>query len=426
MVMNYIKQEIKKGINFHKVNTNRFKTNLFAIFLTTPLKKESVTENALLPLVLKRGSAIMQTQELICKKLEDMYGASFDCGIDKSGNNHVIKFYLETLNNNMIPTNENIVEEAFKLLFDIIFNPLIINEGFKEQYIDGEKNKLKQIINSKIDNKAKYAMDRCIEEMYKGKPYELYKYGYIEDLNKINGNSLYEYYKKLINDCKIDIFISGDAEDNIIEIIKDSEQIKKLNERDAKYTINGDNEEKNEVEVKLVEEAMDVMQGKLVLGLDVVDVKENEKYAVSVYNIILGGSANSKLFQNVREKASLAYTAGSSYLRQKNNIIIKCGIEIENYEKATEIIKEQLKEMEDGKFTDADIENAKNIIISTVDGIPDSQDSEISYYLGQELTREFVSLHEYIEKIKNVKKEDVEFISKKIKINTIYFLKNDK
>lgn len=426
MDMNYVKQEIKKGINFHKINTNRFKTNLFAIFLTTPLKRETVTENALLPLVLKRGSAIMQTQELICKKLEEMYGASFDCGIDKSGNNHLIKFYLETLNNNMIPTNENIVEEAFKLLFDIIFNPLIINEGFKEQYIDGEKNKLKQIINSKIDNKAKYAMDRCIEEMYKGKPYELYKYGYIEDLNKINGNSLYEYYKKLINDCKIDIFISGDAEDNIIEIIKDSEQIKNLNERDAKYTINGDNEEKNEVEVKLVEEAMDVMQGKLVLGLDVVDVKENEKYAVSVYNIILGGSANSKLFQNVREKASLAYTAGSSYLRQKNNIIIKCGIEIENYEKATEIIKEQLKEMEDGKFTDADIENAKNIIISTVDGIPDSQDSEISYYLGQELAQEFVSLQEYIEKIKNVKKQDVEFISKKIKINTIYFLKNDK
>lgn len=424
--MNYIKQEIKKGINFHKISTNRFKTNLFAIFLTTSLKRETVTENALLPLVLKRGSAIMQSQESICKKLEEMYGASFDCGIEKSGNNHIIKFYLETLNDNMIPTNENIVEEAFKLLFDIIFNPLIINEGFKEQYIDGEKNKLKQIINSKIDNKAKYAMDRCIEEMYKGKPYELYKYGYVEDLNKINGISLYEYYKQLLNDCKIDIFISGDAEDDIIDIIKSNEQIKNLNERDAKYTINGDNEEKNEVEVKLVEEAMDVMQGKLVLGLDVIDVEENEKYAVSVYNIILGGSANSKLFQNVREKASLAYTAGSSYLRQKNNIIIKCGIEIENYEKATEIIKEQLKEMEDGKYTDADIENAKNIIISTVDGIPDSQDSEISYYLGQELTQEFVSLQEYIEKIKNVKKEDVEAISKKIKINTIYFLRNNK
>lgn len=423
--MNYIKHEIKTGINFHKISTNKFKTNLFAIFLTTPLKRETVTANALLPLVLKRGSSLMQSQEVISEKLEEMYGAGFDCGIDKSGNNQVIKFYLETLNDNFIPTNENIAQEAFDLLFDVIFNPLIINNAFKEQYVDGEKNKLKQIISSKIDNKAKYAMDRCIEEMYKGKPYELYKYGYIEDLSKINGNSLYTHYKQLLNECKIDIFISGDSEDNIIDIIKNNEQIKNLNERYPKYTINGDNEEKQEVDAKLVEEAMDVMQGKLVLGLDVIDIEENEKYATSVYNIILGGSANSKLFQNVREKASLAYTAGSSYLRQKNNIIIRCGIEIENYEKAVEIIKEQLKEMEESKFSDEDIENAKNIIESTVDGIPDSQDSEISYYFGQELAREFVTLQEYIDKIKKVKKEEVEAISKKIKINTIYFLKNN-
>lgn len=423
--MNYIRQEIKNGINFHKISTDKFKTNLFAVFLTTSLKRETVTENALLPLVLKRGSALLQSQEVISEKLEDMYGASFDCGIEKSGNNQVIKFYLETLNNKFIPTNENITEESFRLLFDVIFNPLIINNGLKEQYVDGEKNKLKQIISSKIDNKAKYAMDRCIEEMYKGKPYELYKYGYIEDLSRINGNSLYMYYKKLLSECKIDIFISGDNEDNIIDIIKNNEQIKNLNERTPKYTISGENEDKKEVEVKLINESMDVMQGKLVLGLDVVDVDENEKYAVSVYNIILGGSANSKLFQNVREKASLAYTASSSYLRQKNNIIIKCGIEIQNYEKAVEIIKEQLREMEEKKFTDEDIENAKNIIVSTVDGIPDSQDSEISYYFGQELAKEFVTLQEYIDKIKKVKREEVENVSKKIKINTIYFLKNN-
>lgn len=424
--MNYIKQEIKNGINFHKISTNKFKTNLFAIFLTTPLKRETVTANALLPLVLKRGSSILQTQEVISEKLEEMYGANFDCGIEKSGNNQVIKFYLETLNDNFIPTNENITQKAFELLFDVLFNPLIINNGFKEEYIDGEKNKLKQIINSKIDNKARYAMDRCIEEMYKGKPYELYKYGYVEDLSRINGSSLYTHYKQLLNECKIDIFISGDVENNIIDIIKNNEQIKNLNERKPKYTISGENEEKQEVEVKLVEEAMDVMQGKLVLGLDVIDVEEKEKYAASVYNIILGGSANSKLFQNVREKASLAYTAGSSYLRQKNNIIIRCGIEIENYEKAIEIIKEQLKEMQEGKFTDEDIENAKNIIISTVDGIPDSQDSEISYYFGQELATGFVSIEEYMDNIKKVKKEEVEAISQKVKINTIYFLKNDK
>ena len=167
------------------------------------------------------------------------------------------------------------------------------------------------------------------------------------------------------------------------------------------------------------------MQGKLVLGLDILNINEEEKYAVSIYNIILGGSANSKLFQNVREKASLAYTAGSSYLRQKNNILIRCGIEIQNYQKTVEIIKQQLKDMEEEKFNEDDINNAKNIIISTVDGIEDSQDSEISYYFSQELTSNFVSIKDYIKNINKVTKENVVTIAKKIKINTIYFLKNN-
>ena len=70
------------------------------------------------------------------------------------------------------------------------------------------------------------------------------------------------------------------------------------------------------------------------------------------------------MFQNVREKASLAYTARSNYVRQKNNIYIRCGIEIENYEKALKIIKEQLEDMKNGKFTEEDLANSKKYMIS--------------------------------------------------------------
>ena len=96
-----------------------------------------------------------------------------------------------------------------------------------------------------------------------------------------------------------------------------------------------------------------------------------------------------------------------------------------NYQKAVEIIKQQLKDMEEEKFNEDDINNAKNIIISTVDGIEDSQDSEISYYFSQELTSSFVSIKDYIKNINKVTKQDVAAIAKKIKINTIYFLKNN-
>ena len=173
--MNYIKQNIKPGITFHKINTNKFKTNLFSIFITTKLERENVTKNALLTAILRRGTKKMPTQELISQNLENMYGASFDCGVEKTGDNHIMKFYLESINNEFLPSQENLSKECLDILIDIVFNPYVENGSFKEEYINGEKENLKQIIEGKIDNKAKYASDRCIEEMYKDKPYGLYK-----------------------------------------------------------------------------------------------------------------------------------------------------------------------------------------------------------------------------------------------------------
>lgn len=423
--MNYNKEEIKQGITIHKINTNKFKTNLFAIFLTSKLNKEDVTKNALLTAVLRRGTSKMPTQEEISKNLENMYGASFDCGVEKTGDNHVLKFYLESINNEFLPSEENLSKECIDILIDIVFNPIIENGAFKQEYVDGEKENLKQIIEGKIDNKAKYALDRCIEEMYKDEPYGVYKYGYIDDLGKITASNLYEYYQEFIKRVKIDIFVSGNLNNNIINEIKENETIMQLNERNAEYNVNKENGEKTRIqEPNVVFESMQIAQGKLILGLDVLDNKKESKYSTSLYNIILGGSANSKMFQNVREKASLAYTAGSTYLRQKDNIFIKCGIDIPNYEKTVELIKEQLTQMKNGEFTDEDIENAKTLVDASVGSISESQDSEITYYFSQELSDEFVSTEDYINKINNVSKEQIVEVANKIQINTIYFLKD--
>ncbi len=423
--MNYIKQNIKPGITFHKINTNKFKTNLFSIFITTKLERENVTKNALLTAILRRGTKKMPTQELISQNLENMYGASFDCGVEKTGDNHIMKFYLESINNEFLPSQENLSKECLDILIDIVFNPYVENESFKEEYINGEKENLKQIIEGKIDNKAKYASDRCIEEMYKDKPYGLYKYGYIEDLKNINAKDLYEYYLQLIKNAKIDIFVSGDLDNEILNSIKENEIIKNLNERDPKYNVNKENEVKERVnEPKIIKESMQVTQGKLILGLDILENKKESKYATSVYNIILGGSANSKMFQNVREKASLAYTAGSIYLRQKDNVFIKCGIDIPNYDKALEIIKQQLEQMKNGDFSEDDINNAKLLISSTIGSIPETQDAELTYYFSQELSDEFISIEDYINRINSVTKEQILNIANNVQINTIYFLKD--
>lgn len=422
--MNYQKQEIKEGINLHTIKTSKFKTNLLSVFITTPLIKENITKQALIASVLRRGSRSMPTSEEISIALEEMYGASFDCGIDKIGNNHIIKLYLETINDEFLPEKNDILQKAINTILEIAFNPLVENGTFKEEYVKTEKENLKQIIEGKKDNKAKYSLDRCIEEMYKDMPYGLYKFGNVEDLEELTAKELYSYYKEMIKKCKVDIFISGEIDENeTVKIVVEDENIKAL---DARNIVQ---QEKEKLPIKeepdIVKESIDVTQGKLVLGLNIENASDESKYVALVYNMILGGGANSKLFQNVREKASLAYTAGSNYIRQVNNIFIRCGIEIANFDKALEIIKKQLEDIRNGEFSDADLQNAKQTIISTIKFIPDEQDTEVTYYFGQELANNQVSFEEYIDKVNSVTKEQIIELAKFIKIYTIYFLTNE-
>lgn len=428
--MEYKKQKIKQGIKLHNINTNKFKTNLIAIFLTTPLSREYVTYDSVLTAVLRRGTKNMPTQEEISKTLEGMYGADFDCGLNKNGDNHVIKFYLESLNDDYLPKQgENMLKNSIEKLTEIVFNPYLENGKFKEEYVNQEKENIKQRIEARKDNKAIYARTRCVEEMYKNEPSGFFNYGYVEDLNNIDSKNLYEYYQKLLEECKIDIFVSGKADirENL-KIINENNNINNLKQRNANYIVNKIIS-KTEPQERKIEEKLDVAQGKIVIGCDIIfneeDLKdENLKCEAMLYNSLLGGSANSKLFQNVREKESLAYTASSSYVRYKSNIFINAGIEIENFDKAINIIRKQIEDLKNGDFTEEQIENEKKGIISQIDTIDDEQDTEIIYFLGQELTDVNETIDQYKENIRKVTKEQIQNVAGKVEINTIYFLKN--
>ena len=394
-----------------KLQSNKFKTNLVALFITVPLTKENCTKNALLTSVLRRGTNNLKTQEEISKRLEELYGAGFNCGVDKLGNYHVLKFYLETLENTYTLNSENLLQEGINLLLDIVFNPLVENNGFDKVYVEQEKLNLQKLIESRKDNKALYAKERCLESMFADESYALYKYGLVEDLSNINEIDLYAYYKELLKNCKIDLYVTGNNIDNIKvpEISsKNLPQIENLHVAPEKPSI--------------VNESQDVTQGKLIIGLD---VGNSDKAVVSMYNTILGGGANSKLFQNVREKASLAYSAGSSYIRRKNVILIQTGIEIENYDKTVKIIEEQLQDMKNGKISDEEFNSAKQLITSSIELIEESKEDMITFYFDQNLFDEHLNVTEYKEMIKKVTKEDVIKIAQKVKEDTIYFLTNN-
>lgn len=417
--------ELKTGIKAHLIKTDIFKTNLISIILTTPLKKKNVTKNALIPFLLKRGSKNFPTDEQISLRLEELYGTSLNCGIDKVGDNQIIKFVAESIDNNYTLKGEDIIKDVIDLLVDVTFNPYMENGKFKDTAIETEKAHLKELIEAKINNKDFYAYNKCLENMYEFNGYGLYRFGYVEDLEKITLDDISEYYFELIKSAKIDIFISGNFDEkNIEKILRENKILQSLGERNPDYIVTNPSTEivKKVDNPKEVQEKMDINQGKLTIGYNILDKQSNSRNIGIVFNSIFGDGASSMLFQNVREKAGLAYTVRSGFVKPKNIIMVSSGIEIQNYEKALEIINEQIKNIRDGKFTDKDINNAKTYIISGIKNIEAEQDTEIVFYMGQELSGNYFSIEEYIKNINSVTKEQIVEFAKSLQINTIYFL----
>ena len=425
--MNKTSYDLKQGIKAHFIKTDLYKTDLTCIIITTPLKRETVTLNALIPFMLRRGTKRLSNQSLLNKEFENMYGAAFNCGIDKMGDNVVLKFYIESISNEYALNGENILEMNLNNLLELVFDPVQNGELLNEEFLSLEKENLKKVINKKIDDKDSYALDRCISNMYGDEKFGLYKYGYEDDVDKISIKDISDYYNWLIQNSKVDIFVSGNIDTNKIEeFLKTNDNIKKLRPRIENYILNNEfTESKQNVEnINEISEKMDVTQGKLVIGLDILSNMENLQIVSLVYNAILGDGANSMMFQNVREKASLAYSARSTLVKQKLNIFIRCGIQIENYEKAVDLIKVQLENLKKGNFEEKDVQNAKTYLISSLKNVAEEQDTEVIYYIGQEISKTNMSLEEYINKVEDVTKEQIIELANSIQINTIYFLRN--
>ncbi len=412
---------INEKVVIHFIKTDKFKSNVIATFLLTELNRENITKNALIPAVLRRGTATLNTMKDISIKMDDLYGALFDASVDKIGDKQAVQLYTSVINNKFALSGEDLMSEALNFMYEAIYNPYLENGVFSEEYVKGEKETLREIIKGKINNKGAYAMFRCTEEMFGENPYALFKYGIEEDLETITAENLYARYKELLETSEKHFYVCGDVNEDEVKAFFCSkfeerevadELLKPLTKPEIKHD-----------SVKEVVEKMDVTQGKLVLGYDVdVDLSKESFYKMTVYNTILGASSNSKLFQNVREKASLAYTTRSTYLKHKGVLFVTAGIELDKYEKALELIKIQVDDMRKGNFSDEDLVDAKVFLKNLFNSIKDDQITVIELSIGQFILGVNDTIDEMIAGFDKVTKEDVIEMANKINLVTNYWL----
>lgn len=419
--MELIEKQLNNGINLHIDTTDKFKTVTINLYIHNQLA-EDATKYALLPAVLKRGTSSIKTYKEMVKFLENLYGTTMSASVYKKGERHLQQYRLELPQEEYI--KENILDEGVKFLKDLVFNPFIEGNAFNKNYVLQEKEFHKNLIESRINDKTKYAVDRCYEEMCKEEPFAIYELGKSEDLEVIDEKNLYSYYQNCINTLPIDIYVVGNVDPTYVEDI-----FRKYFafQRGQILNIPSPNIYREVKEVKYVTENLEVTQGKLTLGFRTNVPADSEQYfPLLVYSGVLGGGPFSKLFMNVRERASLAYYAYSRLERFKGLMVISCGIEIENYNKAFDIILKQLKEIEEGNISDYELDSTIKALKTSLNSMKDNATSKSDYYLSQKIAGVVLNIDEFIKKVEKVTKEDVMEVAKKIKLDTVYFMTSKK
>ncbi len=413
------RKTLKNGINIYVHSTSKFKTTTFCFFIHQNLTKQTATKTALLPFVLKRGSKSFPTSRSLNLFLEDLYGTNMGGDILKRGERQIMQFFIETTNTKYI-NGKDILRKGLTAFKEMILNPLTEEQGFKKDYVNQEKDILKRTIESLYNDKFNYVIERCFQEMCKNEAFSIYRYGNVEDLDYIDNENLFSYYKECIFHCPVDFFVLGDVDEQEIEYI--IEEIFSFERKEIKQ-VKTNFVSKVVEEPNFIEEKQDVNQGKLTMGFRTnTRYGDEDYYALMVYNGILGGGTHSKLFQNVREKASLAYYAFSRLEKNKGLMLISSGIEFNNKNKTLGIINQQLDDICQGRISDYEFDSTIKSLVNSFKEAADNPSMIISLYLDGIINGMQISTEEIIKNLYKVTKEDVINVAQKVNLDTVFFL----
>ncbi|PAE26804.1 pitrilysin family protein [Bacillus sp. 7894-2] len=419
--MAIISESVKamNGYKLHVVKTEKYKTNTLVWKMKAPLEKNTVTLRSLLPHVLQSSSSSYPSTGKLRAYLDELYGATLFVDLAKKGEYHVMTISVEVANEKFLSDPTPLLKKAFQFLAEILTKPNVHEGAFDQDTVEKEKRTLKQRIQSVYDDKMRYSNFRLVQEMCKDEPYALHVHGEKEDVDNITPQSLFEYYQQALAEDELDLYVIGDVEEadaesyagELLTFQKRTPQTAPASSVRTKESVNE------------VREEQDVKQGKLNIGYRTnVVYGDPEYYALQVFNGIFGGFSHSKLFLNVREKASLAYYVASRLESHKGLMMVMSGIDNSNYDQAVSIIKEQLDAMKNGDFTEQEMEQTKAVIKNQLLETVDTARGIVEVLYHNVVSGKEITLQTWMNEMDKVTKEEIAATAKKVSLDTVYFL----
>ena len=418
------KEKIFDSIELSMISTNKFKASVISFSMTLPLKRSSTAYGLLISHLLCRGSASYPSIALLNRRLDELYGSYVEIKSHHIGENLSLTISAETLDNKYIPDGTDVIGELISIIAELILSPAFLQPNFSAQVFEQEKRLIVDSINAEINNPRLYSAKKCLELMQ-----EDIALPTSDELKQIVSDISYgelcDYYRELISSAPLRVFcVSAENAENLKRRIEASFESYPCKSPSLPIPLRP--LKRNLPKHKKVN--MPVSQGKLTLGFStgvIIHPNDDTYYTMIMLNEILGGSASSKLFLNVREKMGLCYYCSSSYSLYSGIMLISSGFEMKNYEIAKEAILNQIEEIKNGNISDFELESAQRSVTSGYRQLYDSPFELQSFFLNRALFNITDKIDDAERKLLTVKKDDIIALAKKIRLDASFFIEGD-
>lgn len=412
------RQMLMDNVYLTHVPSEKFKTGFLSAQMAAPLDKDTAPRNALLVNVLNRGTVRCPDMSAIGRELDMLYGARLEPAVRKKGENQLFGFMASCVDGRFLPKGEKILEKLTDLLGEFFCSPVTRDGRFLEEYVSSERDNLADLIRSDINDKRSYAARRLLESMCAGERYGIGRMGAAQDVEQISLENLDAYYHDVLPRARLELFYCGSAPEDRVAgaFTRAFAALPRQGALEPAVTLRNPAREP----VQVIEEEMDVSQGKLCMGYR---TGSDDMAATMLMNAMFGGATTSKLFVNVREKLSLCYYADSVFHRMKGLITVSSGIEPANYGRAVDEITRQLEAMQTGSWEDWELEGARQSLLNSLRSVDDSAGAIEDFLMGQAAAGLDETIPGLIDAIQDVTPQRIQEAARAVKPDTIYFLK---
>ena len=411
--------EITKGVHLHFIQSEKFKTNKIKVRFSAPMSEKTIAGRVLTASMLETSNALYPTSQSFREKLANLYGANFSTSLSRRGLVHYLDINLSFVRDQFLSRKNVLTDEMLEFLKASLFSPLSKGNAFDAKTFEIEKKNVLTDLEAEIENHFYHAHRKLNDLFYDLSEMRIPRVGTVELVEEETAESSFATFQQMLKEDQIDFFFIGNFNEIAIrDKIQDfhfaeREQPLELMYQQNYSNVTRENLEQREVHQSIIELAYHFST----------QYGDSDHLPLIVLNGLLGGFAHSKLFVNVREKESLAYTISSNFDIFSGLLRIYAGIDRANRTKTIALINRQILDLKRGNFTDDELEQTKKMLKNSILLAQDRQNTLIERaYMSAVLGKKFLSLEAWLESLENVRKNEVIKAAQQLKLQAIYFM----